>query len=649
MRTKTHKRRRGAGRRIFIISIFVLLLCLAAFLIIQILQEGNFIPDVSESNDTDLTAVVPAFATGAASVFASDFMAAQPLPEPTTPKPDMPSSFIVYDTVIRNGRIINPETNSDITGMNIGIIDGKIAAVTFEELTGNIEFDATGLVVAPGFVDILSFDPNHFGEYFKTSDGVTTILLMHGGTGDAAQWHRWHGRNSYTINFGTSNLMTTVRRNIGYGPSTVMTNPASIQRLVDVVETNIVTYGALGISMSPEYAPGIQGAEMVAMSELAARLNVVTYYHLRYSSPVNSLDGIQEVLDLARKTGVAVHIMHINSTGATHVAKEAFRMIDEARAEGLDITACIYPYTSWATYAGSLRFASGWQERFGLTYSDLQFPNTVGGLTQASFAEARQNNRLVIANNSMPEHEIRYAMATPYVFIASDTILAQGGYNSHPRGAGTFSRTIGRFSRDEGIISLMDAIAKVSYMPARRLESASYDMKLKGRIEVGADADITIFDFNTIIDTATAENVASHSEGIKYVFVAGRLVYDNTEGDNRFTGARPGRPIRSRFVSPDTRPQFVTQTVEILGQSHSVNVIPLSGRYFIDIREIARATGDRYEIRGDGTVRVLGSTLYIGRPDIINRNRHQWMSHEAIIHRGSVFVAVDDLGLFEGQ
>ena len=639
MRSRRHSR--NTSKKIFVISAFMLLLCLAVFLIIQIMREGISMPGLSENNDVDMAAVVPAFATGAASIFASDFVSTPLLPEPDTPKPAMPSSFIMFDTVIRNGRIINPETNSDIMGINIGIIDGKIAAVTFEELTGNIEFDATGLVVAPGFVDILSFDPNHFGEYFKTSDGVTTILLMHGGTGDAAQWHRWHGRNAYTINFGTSNLMTRVRGDIGYSPGTVMTNPASIQRLVAAVENNIMN-GALGISMSPEYAPGIQGAEMLAMSELAVRLNVATYYHLRYSSPVNSLDGIQEVLDMARQTGVSVHIMHINSTGATHVATEAFRMIDEARAEGLDITACIYPYTSWATYAGSLRFAPGWQERFGLTYSDLQFPNTEGGLTQASFAMARQNNLLVIANNSMPEHEIRYALATPYVFIASDTILAQDGYNSHPRGAGTFSRTIGRFSRDEGIISLMDAIAKVSYMPARRLESASYDMKRKGRIEVGADADITIFDFNAIIDTSTVENVASHSEGIKYVFVAGILVYDNTEGNNRFTGARPGRPIKSRFASPDTRSQFITQTVNITGQSHSVNVMPLFDRHFIDIREIARVTDSRYEIRQDGTVRVLGSTLYIGRPDIINRNRHQWMSHEAIIHRGSVFISVDD-------
>jgi len=637
-------RKRNAYRKILLISVCVLisLMCLAVVLAVQVWQSHDFAVGSSETDDTY---TINYYTDDAYDDETIPVFAQEPLPEPTTPQPAMPSSYIVFDTVIRNGRIINPETNSDITGMNIGIIDGKIAAVTFEELTGNLEFDATGLVVAPGFVDILSFDPNFFGEYFKTSDGVTTILLMHGGTGDAAQWHRWHGRNSYTINFGTSNLMTRVRGDIGYSPGAVITNPASIQRLVDAVENNILN-GAIGISMSPEYATGIQGAEIVAMSELAARLDVVTYYHLRYSNPERSLYGIQEVIDIARQTGAPVHIMHINSTGATHVAEEAFRMIDAARAEGIDVTACIYPYTAWATYAGSARFAPGWQDRFGLTYSDLQFPNTVGGLTQTQFAYARQNNRLVIANNSMPEHEIRYALTQPYVFIASDTILAQGGENSHPRGAGTFSRTIGKYSRDEGIITLMEAIAMVSYMPARRLESASYDMRLKGRIEVGADADITIFDFNTIIDTSTNERVASHSEGIKYVFVAGVLVYDNTEGDNRFTGAKPGRPIRSRFLSPDTRPQFVEQTVTISDYSLRASVIPLFGRHFIDVREIARITDSEYEIHEDGTVRVLGGTFYIGRPDFITRYRHEWMSHEPIIYRGSVFVSVEDLRLF---
>jgi len=643
-----NKRTQNTYKKILITSIcaLILLMSVAVMLAVQIWQDNVAIAgvtefpvdsiniDYEEDNYDNEPDVIEAFAP-------------ETLPEPTSPKPDMPSSQIVFDTVIRNGRIINPETNSDIEGMNIGILDGKIAAVTFENISGNIEFDATGLVVAPGFVDILSFDPNFFGENFKTSDGVTTILLMHGGTGDAAQWHRWHGRNSYAINFGTSNLMTTVRGRLGYGAGTTMTNPNSINQLVSLVEANIASYGALGISMSPEYAPGIQGAEILAMSELAARLDVVTYYHLRYSNPERSLYGIREVIDIARQTGAPVHIMHINSTGATHVAEEAFAIIEAARAEGIDVTACVYPYTAWATYAGSARFAGNWQERFGLTYSDLQFPNTVGGLTQAQFQYARSNNRLVIANNTMPEHEIRLAMTKPYVFIASDTILAEGGRVSKKRGAGTFSRTISKYSRELGNIFHMEAISMVSYQPARRLESASYDMRRKGRIEIGADADITIFDFNTIIDTSTNERVASHSEGIKYVFVAGVLVYDNTEGDNRFTSARPGRPVMSRFVSADIRPQFVNQSVEILGQTFNTSAMPLFDRYFIDVREIARLTNSSYEIHEDGTVRVLDSILYIGRPDFISQNRHHWMSHEAIIHRGSVFISVDDLRLFE--
>ena len=629
-----------------LIVICVILLALPVYIMsVQFI----YIPetDTSSENTSDTPELVSVLATEQESPLQLEPPPETPRPEPTTPKPEMPSSFKMYDTVIRNGRIINPETNSDITGMNIGIIDGKIAAVSFEELSGELEFDATGLVVAPGFIDILSFDPNFFGEQFKISDGVTTILLMHGGTGDAAQWHDvWHGRNSYMLNYGTSNLIENIRSRLGYGMRNVMTNPNSIQRLVDAVETNLYN-GALGISMSPEYAYGIQGAEMLALSQLAVRHNVATYYHLRYSCPDYSLDGIQEVIDLARETGVSTHIMHITSTGATHVAVEAFQMIDEARNEGLDISACVYPYDSWATYAASARFDAGWQERFRLTYSDLQFPNSIGRLNAETFARARQENRLIVANGSIPEHEVRYALAVPYVFIASDTILYRYGEDSHPRGAGTFSRTIGKYARDEGVISLMEAIAMVSYMPAKRIESASYDIRAKGRIEVGADADITIFDYNTIIDTATVEHVASHSEGIKYVFVAGQLVYDNTEGDNRFTGLRPGRPVFSHLRSPDTRPQPVLQTVDIAGQTHDINAIALFDRYFVDIREISRVTGSEYEIYEDGTVKVLGATLYIGRPDFITESKHEWLSYEAIIYRGSVYISVEDLRLFE--
>jgi len=562
----------------------------------------------------------------------------------------------VYDTVIRNARLINPETNSDLANFNIGITNGRIAALTRRPLQGTQEIDAEALVAVPGFIDVISFELGDMSERYKISDGVTTNLVMHGGTTDAKKWYERLAARPYLVNYGASSFITLMRREVGIGyyDRMIITNPDHIEELVNNVRRNI-TDGALGISMSPEYAPGVQGAEMLALSKLAAEMGVATYYHLRYSRPdgeYNSLVGIKEVLDLARETGVSTHIMHITSTGSTYVADEAFKMVNDAIAEGLDITACLYPYDFWASNISSTRFDPGWQDRFKLTYNDLQLPATSVRLTPELFSLYRSENMIVFARNTIPEEEIRLALQQPFTSISSDEY--QTG-RTHPRGSGTFSRTIGRYARDEGVISLMKAISMMTLMPSRRLAGASDDIKRKGRLEIGADADIVLFDYDTIIDTATPENPASYSKGIKYVFVNGQIGVD----PNGIRSIRAGKAIKSRFASPApslaytdynlyvTNPQKTAVQDERI-TAGKISTYELFNLHFADLKAVAEILHKQdlaltFTLSENGNISFGQAKLVLGESGFTSYGQESHLHHEPLIYKGSVYLPVDDL------
>jgi hypothetical protein len=297
--------------------------------------------------------------------------------------------------------------------------------------------------------------------------------------------------------------------------------------------------------MSLEYAPGISDRECLAMMKLAEKYNVAVYYHARYSDmepPGTNIDALNEIIDYAKRTGAAAHIDHINSTGGTFSMKQSLAMLDQARKEGLDITACIYPYNYWATYLNSARFDPGWQTRFHISYPDLQLGGSSERLTETSFKEYQKQGRLVNAF-AIPEANITEALCCPWVMIGSDSMLYPG-FRNHPRASGTCARLIGRYVRDQKVLSLMDAIAKLTILPAKRLEAQVPALQHKGRIMIGADADIVVFDLNRIIDRATPEHPELKSAGIEYVFVGGAVVKDP---DGLHHEVRKGVAIQSKF------------------------------------------------------------------------------------------------------
>ncbi len=445
-----------------------------------------------------------------------------------------------YDLVIRNGRVIDPETRFDRTGVNVGITGGRIAAVTSEVLSGGREIDATGRVVAPGFIDILSYDLNAVGIWTKLADGVTTNLAMHGGGADIASWYARFESPKPPLNFGGSFFYESAR--LRFKLSRYQSaSKAQIEGLTAMAETAL-KQGALGLSFSLEYSPGTSAEEILPLMRLARRYDVPVFFHARYSTmegPHNNFEALAEVIGYARQSGAAVHVDHIVSTGGTFSMPQSLRMLQAAREEGLDVTACTYPYDFWATYLNSARFDEGWQKRFRITHHDLQLGGSTERLTPESFREYRRQGKLAVAY-AIPDDDVVEALKCPFVMLGSDAIL-EPGYNNHPRASGTFARTIGRYVREKQVLTLMDALAKATILPARRLEKSAAAFKRKGRLSVGADADIVIFDYNTIIDRATVEHPEYPSTGIDYVLVNGGVV--KTPG-GFVKGVRTGEAIR---------------------------------------------------------------------------------------------------------
>jgi N-acyl-D-aspartate/D-glutamate deacylase len=432
------------------------------------------------------------------------------------------------DVVIRNAHVMDPETRLDAPALNVGIRGKSIVAVTAEPLQGQVEIDAAGRVVAPGFIDVLSYSPNRYGVWYKLADGVTTNLAMHGapGTdGDMKAWYRIYERQRPPVHFGGAFLYGAARTKLQVG--TFRSASAAQLAILTARAQQAVEDGALGISMSLEYQPGISEDEVEAMMRLAERNHVPVFFHVRYSSmepPGTNLDALHEVLSLARRTGAAVHIDHITSTGGTHSMPQSLSLLEAARAEGADVTADAYPYTFWGTRLDSARFAPGWQRRFRIGYGDLQLAGSAERLTAASFARYRRQGKLAVAY-AIPEEDVVTALRSPLVMLGSDAILEPGN-NNHPRAAGTFTRTLRVYVRERHVLTLMEALEKMTIMPARRLEMVAPAMRHKGRLQVGADADLVVFDPEKVADCATVEHPNCYAVGIDYVLVAGKVVKD---------------------------------------------------------------------------------------------------------------------------
>lgn len=455
----------------------------------------------------------------------------------------------VYDVVIVNGRVIDPESRLDAV-RHVGISSGTIKAITTAKLRGRTVIDANGLVVSPGFIDLHQHGQDDENNRFKAMDGVTTALELEVGTGDVDRWYEERQGKSL-INYGVSighlaARMAAMRDPVEFVPSGQAARRAATDAEIAEMKMQLergLQRGAIAVGFGIQYVPHASHWEILEMFRVASRFGASCHVHLRNAGvkePASSTQALEEVIAAAAITGAPLHVVHVQSTGGKNTPR-LLQIIGEARARKLDVTTECYPYIAGMTDIKSAIFNEGWQEVFGIDYGDLQWAATGERLTKETFERYRKIGGMV-AVFSMTEEIVEASVASPLTMIASDGILNNG--KGHPRTAGTYTRVLGRYVRERGALSLMDALRKMTLMPAQRLERRVPEMKNKGRVRVGADADVVVFDPARVIDKSTYEQPAQYAEGIRHVLVNGVVIINNGELQ---TGTYPGRAVRAPF------------------------------------------------------------------------------------------------------
>ena len=447
---------------------------------------------------------------------------------------------ISFDLVIANGRVIDPASGLDAT-RHIGIRRGTVAAISEVPLEGARVIDATGHVVSPGFVDLHEHGQNEASYAMMVRDGVTTALELEAGTADVAEWYA--ARDSgQIVNFGVSVGHIPARMRVLGDPSdrkdilpsgvggTGAATPAQVDSM-EAILRKALAEGAVAVGAGSAYTTGASMQEVERMFRVAAAGGASVHIHMR-----NGPAGLDSTIAVAKAAGAWLHIVHVNSSGGDSLTAFLAK-IKAAQDAGQDVTTEAYPYGAGMTSIQSAIY-DNWEswpdERFGT----VQLVSTGERLTRATFAKARAAGGTII-QHSRSEEQTRAAILSPLTMIASDGFIQDG--RGHPRTSGSYAKVLGKYVRDEQGLTLMDALRKMTILPAQRLEARVPAMKNKGRLQVGADADLTIFDPATVIDRATYEDATIPSAGIPYVIVGGAVVVDG----GQVTSARPGRAIRA--------------------------------------------------------------------------------------------------------
>jgi N-acyl-D-aspartate/D-glutamate deacylase len=442
-----------------------------------------------------------------------------------------------YDIVLQGGRVMDPESGLDAV-RSVGITGNKIATVSAGTLRGKIEVDARGLVIAPGFIDLHQHSQTERDYEFKAMDGVTTALELEVGVSPVSEWYAARLGKS-VINFGASSGHIAARMAVMHDSGGLLPRDAAMNRPATPEEQKAVAAavekgldeGGLGMGMGIVYTPTAGPEEILNLFYLAAKYKRPVFVHMRAGNVIASM---QEVITDAAASGAPLHIVHINSSANAKTA-EALRIIEGVRARGLDVTTEAYPYTAGMTEIASARY-SGLENQPPEYFATMLWPPTGERLTRESFERYRKQGGFVAQFNNT-EEMVRQAISNPMVMIASD------GISEHPRSAGTYARVLGKYVREEKALSLMDAIRKASLLPAQRLDAMSPPMRQKGRVNAEADADLAVFDANTVIDKSTFEKPAQYSEGFRYVLVSGTFVVRDGKLQ---PGVYPGRGIQAR-------------------------------------------------------------------------------------------------------
>lgn len=489
-----------------------------------------------------------------------------------------------WDVVIRNASIYDGSGSSPVAG-DVAIKGDRIGAVGAISGAAAREIDAHGRAVAPGFIDVHSHDD--FAIFlspemeFKTMQGVTTDVVGNCGLGaspyrvaksmfasmrNSGPVPAWEGYPGYldTIDRNPPSLNVAVL--VGHGSIRYGAMP-NAQREPDARELDEMRgwlrdgleAGAVGLSTGLIYEPGryARTEEIIALAREMARTGGLYASHMRNEAG-GLLDSVRETIRIGEEAGVPIQISHHKASGSENWGKvrDSILLIEEARARGIDVTSDQYPYTSGSTILAAIlqngafdegtggvgrvagdkvRFASmpRHPEREGMTLKQLCDQWGVSERAGAERIVAEEGGDAVVITETMDEADVRTVMAHPTTMIGSDGIAA--GSRPHPRLYGTFPRVLGRYARDERLMSVAEAVHRMSGMPAEK-----FRLSERGFVRAGYFADLVIFDPASIIDTGTYENPRQYPNGLSHVFVNGIAIVE----DGKHTGARPGRALR---------------------------------------------------------------------------------------------------------
>jgi N-acyl-D-amino-acid deacylase len=531
----------------------------------------------------------------------------------------------LYDLVIRNGKIVDGTGNPWRHG-DLAVRGDRIAAVGHIPAgSGKREIDARGLIVAPGFIDIHSHSDFTLLEdgnaQSKIRQGVTTEVLGESSSpgpylgklppptkkvrGKAEQWTTLGGyfdlaeRSTISVNVasfvGLGNIWRCVMGNSHQRPTS-----AQLDEMKALIE-QAMKEGASGLSCMLAMPPDALATtdDVVELCKVVARHGGIFVVHIR-NEGTGVFDAIREAIAVGRRAGIAVEILHIKIADQLHWGRmnEIVRLIDEARKNGVDVQANVYPYTRgnnnlatilppWAHEGGTGRMLArlkdpkeraklkkdirdgipGWYNHYTAVGGDwarmlISANNRYQGLTMDRILAARVKGKkpppdlldeffdlLIEEGGSVStvydhhtERDMTLAMAQPWCGIGSDgqALATEGPLrrgHPHPRSFGTFPRVLGVYVRKLGLLKLEDAVRKMSSQNAAKLRLTD-----RGLLRPGNYADITLFDADRVIDRATYAEPFQYSDGIEFVVVNGAIVLER----GKHTGARPGRALRPK-------------------------------------------------------------------------------------------------------
>lgn len=495
------------------------------------------------------------------------------------------------DLLIRNGRIMDGTGNSWYYG-DIAIKNGHILKIgKLQELAAAKIIDAKGWVVAPGFIDVHGhiegdiFDQPTSDNYIY--DGVTSVVTGNcGGSADEiAAFFRKIDSTHTTINVASLIGHNTVRR-LAMGLDNRLATEAEQHKMESLVEQAMLQ-GAVGLSTGLIYLPGMYSntAEVVGLAKAAARYNGVYASHIR-NEENRVIEAIEEAIDIGRQADIPVQISHFKVSGRANWGRsvETLPLIEKARKDGLDVTIDQYPYTAsstnlgvrlpdWALSGGldSLKvrikdpvqhkkiIEGMLQQLKKYKYKNYSYAvvamhaadTTLNGLSISEINQRKGRSKKVsqeaetildlmmaggaqMVYHGMHETDVRYFMKYPYNMIGADAGVSNGKGMPHPRTYGTNARVLAKYVREEHLISLEEAIRRMTSLPAQK-----FQLKDRGLLKAGMAADIVVFDPETVSDKSTYQMPHQYSTGFHFVLVNGQIVIDQ----GVHTGTKSGKPL----------------------------------------------------------------------------------------------------------